>query len=92
MILVRERGLLTTFGLFVHLSAPVITMYVLAVPTIVAFLCVEAYYAENPIVPPYLWKIRNVRILLSVNVFMGMTFWSLMFYLPIYFQVRRTTN
>jgi hypothetical protein len=51
------------------------------------FLWVEAKHADNPIVPPYLWKNHNVVTLLSINVFMGMTFWSLMFYLPIYFQV-----
>ncbi|KAF9021300.1 hypothetical protein BGZ52_001860 [Haplosporangium bisporale] len=47
----------------------------------------EAKHAENPIVPPYLWKNRNVVTLLSINIFMGMTFWSLIFYLPIYFQI-----
>jgi hypothetical protein len=67
----------------------VITMYALAVPSICAFLYVEAKHAENPIVPPYLWKNRNVVTLLSINIFMGMTFWSLIFYLPIYFQVHQ---
>lgn len=65
-------------------------MYALAVPSICAFLYVEAKHAENPIVPPYLWKNRNVVTLLSINIFMGMTFWSLIFYLPIYFQVQLT--
>ncbi|KAG0006914.1 hypothetical protein BGZ65_001877 [Modicella reniformis] len=68
-------------------SPLVITMYALAIPTVVAFLYVEANHAKNPIVPPYLWKNRNVCTLLFLNVFMGMTFWSLIFYLPIYFQV-----
>lgn len=63
-------------------------MYALAVPSIFAFLYVEAKHAENPIVPPYLWKNRNVVTLLSINIFMGMTFWTLIFYLPIYFQVQ----
>ncbi|KAG0347517.1 hypothetical protein BG004_007594 [Podila humilis] len=65
----------------------IITMYSLAIPSILAFLYVEAKHAENPIVPPYLWKNRNVVTLLSINIFMGMTFWSLIFYLPIYFQI-----
>ncbi|KAG0291872.1 hypothetical protein BGZ96_004774 [Linnemannia gamsii] len=68
-------------------SPLIITLYALAIPSIVMFLLVEAKHAENPIVPPYLWKNHNVVTLLSINVFMGMTFWTLMFYLPIYFQI-----
>ncbi|ORZ01860.1 major facilitator superfamily domain-containing protein [Lobosporangium transversale] len=68
-------------------SALVIVMYSLVLPTITAFLYVEAKCADQPIVPPYLWRNRNVVVLLSINVFMGMTFWSLTFYLPIYFQI-----
>ncbi|KAG0278195.1 hypothetical protein BGZ95_004508 [Linnemannia exigua] len=74
-------------NLFAWNSPLVITMYALAVPSILAFLWIEAKHAENPIVPPYLWKNHNVVTLLSINIFMGMTFWSLMFYLPIYFQI-----
>ncbi|KAF9926781.1 hypothetical protein FBU30_003692 [Linnemannia zychae] len=68
-------------------SPVVITLYVLAVPAIAAFLWIEANYADNPIVPTYLWRNHNVVTLLTINIFMGMTFWSLMFYLPIYFQI-----
>ncbi|GJJ78783.1 hypothetical protein EMPS_11142 [Entomortierella parvispora] len=68
-------------------SPVVIILYVLAVPSILGFLYVEAKQAKHPIVPPYLWKNRNVVTLLSINVFMGMTFWTLIFYLPIYFQI-----
>ncbi|KAG0358055.1 major facilitator superfamily domain-containing protein [Gamsiella multidivaricata] len=68
-------------------SPLIITLYVLAIPSIAAFLYVEAYYAKHPIVPSYLWKNRNVVTLFGLNVFMGMTFWTLIFYLPIYFQI-----
>ncbi|KAG0059614.1 hypothetical protein BGZ89_000258 [Linnemannia elongata] len=74
-------------NLYAWNSPLIITLYVLAIPSILMFLWVEAKHAENPIVPPYLWKNHNVVTLLSINVFMGMTFWSLMFYLPIYFQI-----
>ncbi|KAF9976174.1 hypothetical protein BGZ73_009028 [Actinomortierella ambigua] len=74
-------------NLFPWNSALVITLYSLVVPAIVVFLFVEAKVAKEPIVPPYLWKNRNVVALLALNTFMGMTFWSLMFYLPIYFQI-----
>ncbi|KAF9438254.1 hypothetical protein BGZ76_008987 [Entomortierella beljakovae] len=68
-------------------SPLVISFYCLSVPSAIAFLLIEAKYAKQPIVPPYLWKNRNVVTLFSVNLFMGMTFWTLIFYLPIYFQV-----
>ncbi|KAF9420375.1 hypothetical protein BGZ94_009153 [Podila epigama] len=74
-------------NLYAWNSPLVITMYSLVVPSICAFLYIEANHAENPIVPPYLWKNRNVVTLFCINIFMGMTFWSLIFYLPIYFQI-----
>ncbi|KAF9127494.1 hypothetical protein BGW39_005828 [Mortierella sp. 14UC] len=74
-------------NLYAWNSPLIITLYGLAVPSILAFLWIEAKHAEHPIVPPYLWKNHNVVTLLSINIFMGMTFWSLMFYLPIYFQI-----
>lgn len=75
---------------FVCNSPLVIVLYVLAIPSIVCFLFVEAKHAKHPIVPSYLWRNRNVVTLLSINIFMGMTFWTLIFYLPIYFQVRQS--
>ncbi|KAG0267262.1 hypothetical protein BG011_007673 [Mortierella polycephala] len=74
-------------NLFAWDSPLVITMYALAVPSILIFLFIEAKHAVNPIVPPYLWRNRNVVTLFAINIFMGMTFWSLIFYLPIYFQI-----
>ncbi|KAF9167944.1 hypothetical protein BGX20_011454 [Mortierella sp. AD010] len=68
-------------------SPLVITFYVLSIPSAIAFLYVEAKYAKQPVVPPYLWKNRNVTTLFCLNIFMGMTFWTLIFYLPIYFQI-----
>jgi len=80
--------LLTVVAIVFFNSPLVIVLYVLAVPSILCFLYVEAKQAKNPIVPSYLWRNRNVVTLLSINVFMGMTFWTLIFYLPMYFQVR----
>ncbi|KAF9582704.1 hypothetical protein BGW38_010866 [Lunasporangiospora selenospora] len=68
-------------------SPLIITSYVLAVLSAILFLHVEAKHAKQPIVPPYLWRNRNVTSLFSLNVFMGMTFWTLIFFLPIYFQI-----
>ncbi|KAF9289368.1 hypothetical protein BGZ68_009482 [Mortierella alpina] len=74
-------------NLYAWNSPLVITLYCLVIPSILAFLYVEARHAENPIVPTYLWKNRNVVTLLSINIFMGMTFWSLIFYMPMFFQI-----
>ncbi|ORZ04965.1 major facilitator superfamily domain-containing protein [Lobosporangium transversale] len=68
-------------------SPLIITLYALVIPTAAAFYFVEARYAKHPIVPSYLWRNRNVVTLFGLNVFMGMTFWTLIFYLPIYFQI-----
>ncbi|KAG0320946.1 hypothetical protein BGZ99_004229 [Dissophora globulifera] len=68
-------------------SPVIIVLYLMVIPSALAFLYVEAHWAEHPIVPPYLWKNRNVATLFGINIFMGMTFWTLMFYLPIYFQI-----
>ncbi|CAO3572553.1 unnamed protein product [Mortierella alpina] len=74
-------------NLYAWNSPLIITMYSLAVPFAIAFLYVEAKHAKQPIVPPYLWRNRNVTTLFCINVFMGMTFYTLIFYLPIYFQI-----
>ncbi|KAF8978599.1 hypothetical protein BGZ46_006316 [Entomortierella lignicola] len=68
-------------------SPLIITFYVLSIPSAIAFLYIEAHHAKQPIVPPYLWKNRNVATLFCLNIFMGMTFWTLIFYLPIFFQI-----
>ncbi|KAF8923988.1 hypothetical protein BGZ58_002312 [Dissophora ornata] len=68
-------------------SPLIIILYLLAIPSGAAFLWVEANWAKQPVVPPYLWRNRNVITLFGLNIFMGMTFWTLIFYLPIYFQI-----
>ncbi|KAF9939451.1 hypothetical protein BGZ75_006534 [Mortierella antarctica] len=68
-------------------SPLIITMYSLVVPFAIVFLYVEAKHAKQPIVPAYLWRNRNVTTLFCINLFMGMTFYTLIFYLPIFFQI-----
>ncbi|KAF9958304.1 hypothetical protein BGZ72_000616 [Mortierella alpina] len=74
-------------NLFAWNSPLIIAMYSLVVPFAIAFLYVEAKHAKQPIVPAHLWRNRNVTTLLLIDLFMGMTFWTLLFYLPIYFQI-----
>ncbi|KAG0296631.1 hypothetical protein BGZ98_000875 [Dissophora globulifera] len=68
-------------------SPVIIVLYMMVIPSAIAFLYVEARWAKYPIVPTYLWRNRNAVTMFGMNIFMGMTFWTLLFYLPIYFQI-----
>lgn len=67
-------------------SAAVIVPLVLTGLLVMALIYVETKVAE-PLMPPRLFKNRSVASVLATNWFFGMTFFSLVYYLPIYFQV-----
>lgn len=69
-------------------SAAVIVPLVLTALLIGFLIFVETKVAE-PLLPPRIFKNRSVCMILSANWFFGMAFFSLVFYLPIYFQVVR---
>ncbi|KAG2214383.1 hypothetical protein INT47_000939 [Mucor saturninus] len=69
-------------------SAAVIVPLVLTVLLIALLVYVETKVAE-PLMPPRLFKNRSVAAVLATNWFFGMTFFSMVYYLPIYFQVIR---
>lgn len=69
-------------------SAAVIVPLVLTVLLIALLIFVETKVAE-PLMPPRLFKNRSVSAVLATNWFFGMTFFSMVYYLPIYFQVVR---
>ncbi|KAI7906628.1 major facilitator superfamily domain-containing protein [Cokeromyces recurvatus] len=69
-------------------SAAVIVPLVLTGVFIGALVFVETKVVE-PLMPPRLFKIRSVAAILSTNWFFGMSFFSMVYYLPIYFQVIR---
>lgn len=69
-------------------SAAVIVPLVLTVLLIALLVYVESKVAE-PLMPPRLFKNRSVAAVLATNWFFGMTFFSMVYYLPIYFQVIR---
>ncbi|CAO3651421.1 unnamed protein product [Cunninghamella echinulata] len=48
---------------------------------------VESKFAKEPILPPRLFKNRSILAIIITNWWFGLTFFSLMYYLPIYFQI-----
>ncbi|KAI8047722.1 major facilitator superfamily domain-containing protein [Gilbertella persicaria] len=69
-------------------SAAVIVPLVLTVLLVALLVYVEGKVAE-PLIPPRLLKNRSVASVLATNWFFGMAFFSMIYYLPIYFQVVR---
>lgn len=69
-------------------SAAVIVPLVLSGILVGLLIFVESKVAE-PLMPPRLFKNRSVAVILATNWFFGMTFFSMVYYLPIYFQVVR---
>ncbi|CEI89578.1 hypothetical protein RMCBS344292_03930 [Rhizopus microsporus] len=69
-------------------SAAVIVPLVLTVILVAILYYVETKVAE-PLMPPHLFKNRSVVAVLLTNWFLGMTFFSMLYYLPVYFQVVR---
>lgn len=70
-------------------SAAVIVPLVLAGLLVIALVFVEIKVAKEPLMPPRLFKRRSVVAVLFLNVFSGMTFFALIYYMPIYFQIVR---
>ncbi|KAI9480904.1 MAG: major facilitator superfamily domain-containing protein [Benjaminiella poitrasii] len=72
-------------------SAAVIVPLILTGVFIGMLVFVETKVAE-PLMPPRLFKIRSVASILCTNWFFGMAFFSMTYYLPIYFQVIRADS
>ena len=70
-------------------SAAVIVPLVLTVLLVGLLVLVESKFAREPLMPPRLFKNRTVVSILVTYWFVGITFFSLVYYLPIYFQVVR---
>lgn len=73
-------------------SAAVIVPLVLSVLLVVLLVFVEKKFAKEPLMPPRLFRNRSVVSVLLTNWFFGMTFFSAVYYLPVYFQVVRNDS
>jgi MFS family permease len=66
----------------------VLTSLPLSAVCLLAFIYVESSYAEEPIIPVHLLLDRTVLSACLTNWFMTMAIFGLLFYGPIYFQIR----
>ncbi|KAG2221330.1 hypothetical protein INT45_014014 [Circinella minor] len=73
-------------------SVPVIVCFVLTGIFIAAIIIVETRYAKEPLLPPHLFKNRTIISLFIINISLGITFFGILFYLPVYFQVIRNDS
>ncbi|KAJ2808807.1 hypothetical protein H4R20_000627 [Coemansia guatemalensis] len=51
-----------------------------------AFVMVELRFARVPLVPMWLFTVRNLVIAFSVTLLCGMTMFAIIFYMPVYFS------
>lgn len=73
-------------------SAAVIVPLILSFILVGLLIYVEIKIAKEPLMPPRLFKNRTVASVLCTNWFLGMTFFSTIYYLPVYFQVVRNDS
>ncbi|KAF9347798.1 hypothetical protein BGX26_000749 [Mortierella sp. AD094] len=65
----------------------IIGMISAGVALAVIFILIEWKIPKEPIVPIYLYKTRNLWATYAVSFFSGMSYFGILFYTPIYFQV-----
>lgn len=70
-------------------SYQIIILFVLFAIFLVGFIIVEVKFAKEPIVPPQIFKIRNIVCMLCGVVLIGFAFMGTSTYLPLYFQMVR---
>ncbi|KAF0362327.1 MFS general substrate transporter [Gigaspora margarita] len=58
----------------------------------IIFILIEAKFAEEPIAPLYLFKDLKLVACFSVTLFHGMVFFSLVLFIPLYFQVVKSES
>ncbi|KAI1299949.1 hypothetical protein EDD11_006351 [Mortierella claussenii] len=68
-------------------SAIVIGLLIGGFAVAVVFIVVEWKVPNEPIIPIHLFKIRNLWATYGSLFFSGMSFFGILFYLPVYFQV-----
>ncbi|CAG8594872.1 6831_t:CDS:2, partial [Scutellospora calospora] len=68
-------------------SLVIIVLLCVGIVGFIIFGIVETYVAKEPVVPPYLFKNLNIVSVFLSALFQGMTFFSIIFYAPFYFQV-----
>lgn len=70
-------------------SGPIIGCYIGGGVLAIGFIIVEGWFAREPIAPGRFFRMRDVIINFLALFFLGMSFFGLIFYLPMFFQVLR---
>ncbi|KAF9586538.1 hypothetical protein BGW38_002779 [Lunasporangiospora selenospora] len=68
-------------------SGLIIGLLVAGIVVVIIFILVEWKVPREPILPIHLFKIRNLWSTYGGLFFSGMSFFGILFYLPVYFQV-----
>lgn len=67
-------------------SAETIAMLAVGGACAVAFVIVEWKFAKLPMMPLSMFKRRSVTVMLLQSFFLGMNYYALLYYLPLYYQ------
>ncbi|KAI5240845.1 putative major facilitator superfamily transporter [Aureobasidium subglaciale] len=67
-------------------SAETISMLVIGGLCAIAFIIVEWKFAKLPMMPLEMWQNKSVAIMLVQSFLLGMNYYSLIYYLPLYYQ------
>ncbi|GJJ75900.1 hypothetical protein EMPS_08258 [Entomortierella parvispora] len=70
-------------------SARIIVLLCAGIAVLLLFCFIELKVAVEPIIPFRLFKNRTCVSVFGTNVFLGMSFFAFMFYMPLYFQIVR---
>ncbi|THY62792.1 putative major facilitator superfamily transporter [Aureobasidium pullulans] len=67
-------------------SAKTISMLVVGSICAIAFVIVEWKFAKLPMMPLEMWKNKSVAFMLVQSFLLGMNYYALIYYLPLYYQ------
>lgn len=67
-------------------SAETISMLVVGSICAIAFVIVEWRFAKLPMMPLEMWKNKSVAFMLVQSFLLGMNYYALIYYLPLYYQ------
>ncbi|CAG8603381.1 16264_t:CDS:10, partial [Acaulospora morrowiae] len=68
-------------------SSLIIALLVTGVTGFILFGFVESHFALEPLAPIRLFKYRTVSVSLFVNIFHGMAFFSILYFIPLFYEV-----
>ncbi|ORX50380.1 MFS general substrate transporter [Piromyces finnis] len=70
-------------------SWQIILLFCLFALLLVAFITIEIKFAKEPIIPPAIFKVRNINCMIVACTLIGFAFMGACTYLPLYFQMVR---